>query len=79
MVLFRAQSLQTQCFQRFAGFLRFLKMSKNNEKSGEKVKNNATEQAFGIQARLVLAVDMAKSQCLCGIERLGVAEKVECP
>ena len=79
MVLFRAQSLQAQCFQRFAGFLCFWKMSKNHEKSGEKVKNNTKEQAFGTWARHVLAVDMAKTQCLCGGERLGAAEKVECP
>jgi hypothetical protein len=54
-------------------------MSKNNEKSGEKVKNNTKEQAFGTWARHVLAVDMAQTQCLCGGEPLGAAEKVECP
>ena len=54
-------------------------MSKNHEKSGEKVKNNEKEQMFGMWASHVLAVDMAKTQCLCGGERLGAAEKVECP
>jgi hypothetical protein len=57
----------------------FWKMSKNHEKSCEKVKNNAKEQAFGTWARHVLAVNMAQTQCLSGFERFQEMGKVECP
>ena len=65
MVLFHVQSPQTQCFQRFAGFLMIDPSQKNSLMKQEKPRPRALDPSRGL-------THFAKTQYLCGFQQFAM-------